>query len=62
MAKDTTIRCSLCAEEIKKNPRSLIAGINGHVCDNCVTQAYGIIKEEAVGEQKQQVQHSPLIC
>src|SRR3954471_10542828 len=57
MAKETTIRCSLCGRD-KKESKILIAGINGHVCDNCVTQAYGIIKEEAVGEQKQQVQHA----
>ena len=57
MAKDTAIRCSLCGRD-KKESKILIAGINGHVCDSCVTQAYGIIKEESVGEQKQQVQHA----
>jgi ATP-dependent Clp protease ATP-binding subunit ClpX len=57
MAKDTTIRCSLCGRD-KKESKILIAGINGHVCDNCITQAYSIIKEETVGEQKQQVQHA----
>ena len=57
MAKDTIIRCSLCGRD-KKESKILIAGINGHVCDNCVTQAYGIIKEESAGEQKQQVQHA----
>jgi ATP-dependent Clp protease ATP-binding subunit ClpX len=57
MAKDTTIRCSLCGRD-KKETKILIAGINGHVCDNCVTQAYNIVKEEAVGEQKQQIQHA----
>jgi len=57
MAKDTTIRCSLCGRD-KKESKILIAGINGHVCDNCVTQAYSIIKEENAGEQKQQVQHA----
>jgi ATP-dependent Clp protease ATP-binding subunit ClpX len=57
MAKDTIIRCSLCGRD-KKESKILIAGINGHVCDNCVTQAYGIIREESVGEQKQQVQHA----
>jgi ATP-dependent Clp protease ATP-binding subunit ClpX len=57
MAKETTIRCSLCGRD-KKESKILIAGINGHVCDNCVTQAYNIIKEESVGEQKQQVQHA----
>jgi ATP-dependent Clp protease ATP-binding subunit ClpX len=57
MAKDTSIRCSLCGRD-KKESKILIAGINGHVCDNCITQAYSIIKEESAGEQKQQVQHS----
>lgn len=57
MAKDTVIRCSLCGRD-KKESKILIAGINGHVCDNCVTQAYGIIREESAGEQKQQVQHA----
>ncbi|MES2679822.1 MAG: ATP-dependent Clp protease ATP-binding subunit ClpX [Bacteroidota bacterium] len=57
MAKDTTIRCSLCGRD-KKESKILIAGINGHVCDNCITQAYGIIKEETAGEQKQQTQHA----
>lgn len=57
MAKDTTIRCSLCGKD-KKESKILIAGINGHVCDSCVTQAYNIIKEEVVGEQKQQMQHA----
>ena len=57
MAKDTSIRCSLCGRD-KKETKILIAGINGHVCDNCVTQAYNIVKEEAVGEQKQQIQHA----
>jgi ATP-dependent Clp protease ATP-binding subunit ClpX len=57
MAKDTVIRCSLCGRD-KKESKILIAGINGHVCDNCVTQAYSIIREESAGEQKQQVQHA----
>src|ERR1043165_4007662 len=57
MAKDSVIRCSLCGRD-KKESKILIAGINGHVCDNCVTQAYGIIREENAGEQKQQVQHA----
>ncbi len=57
MAKDTAIRCSLCGGD-KKESKILIAGINGHVCDNCINQAYGIIKEETAGEQKQQAQHA----
>ncbi|HQQ94728.1 MAG TPA: ATP-dependent Clp protease ATP-binding subunit ClpX [Bacteroidia bacterium] len=57
MAKDTSIRCSLCGRD-KKESKILIAGINGHVCDACIQQAYNIIKEESAGEQKQQLQQA----
>lgn len=30
----------------------LIAGIKGHICDDCVTQANGIVREELSGSQK----------
>jgi ATP-dependent Clp protease ATP-binding subunit ClpX len=57
MAKDTVLRCSLCNRD-KKEAKILIAGINGHVCDTCITQAYNLIREENQGEQKQNIQHS----
>lgn len=57
MAKDTALRCSLCNRD-KKEVKILIAGINGHVCDNCISQAYNLIKEETADEQKQTIQHS----
>jgi ATP-dependent Clp protease ATP-binding subunit ClpX len=57
MAKDTVLRCSLCNRD-KKEAKILIAGINGHVCDSCINQAYNLIKEESAGEQKQHIQHS----
>src|SRR5688572_7266870 len=57
MAKETGIRCSLCGRD-KKESKILIAGINGHVCDSCIQQAHNIIKEESVGEQKQQMQQA----
>jgi len=57
MAKDTTLRCSMCGRD-KKEAKILIAGINGHICDNCINQAYNLIKEEAMGEQKQQLQQA----
>ena len=38
-------RCSFCGRE-KKEVNLLIAGISGHICDNCVEQAYDIIQEE----------------
>ncbi|MDO9000821.1 MAG: ATP-dependent Clp protease ATP-binding subunit ClpX [Bacteroidota bacterium] len=57
MAKDTTLRCSMCGRD-KKEAKILIAGVNGHICDNCINQAYTLIKEEAMGEQKQQLQQA----
>ncbi|MDP1801546.1 MAG: ATP-dependent Clp protease ATP-binding subunit ClpX [Bacteroidota bacterium] len=57
MAKETALRCSMCGRD-KKEAKILIAGINGHICDNCINQAFNLIKEEAMGEQKQQLQQA----
>ena len=38
-------RCSFCGRE-KKEARILIAGINAHICDNCINQAKEILDEE----------------
>jgi ATP-dependent Clp protease ATP-binding subunit ClpX len=38
-------KCSFCGRE-KKEVNLLIAGIEGHICDRCVEQAYSIIQEE----------------
>ncbi|MGE0566578.1 MAG: ATP-dependent Clp protease ATP-binding subunit ClpX, partial [Bacteroidia bacterium] len=45
MTKDTSIKCSLCNRD-KKDVKILIAGVNGHVCDNCITQAFHLISDE----------------
>lgn len=42
---EETIRCSFCGRE-KKEVNILIAGITGHICDSCISQAHLIIKEE----------------
>ena len=39
------IRCSFCGRD-KQDTTVLIAGITGHICDHCVTQAQTIVKEE----------------
>jgi len=49
MAKDTT-RCSFCGRD-KKETNMLIAGLEGHICDYCVTQAYNIVNEELVSKK-----------
>ena len=44
-AKNDIIHCSFCGKE-KKDVNVLIAGITGHICDSCISQAYTIIKED----------------
>ncbi|MEQ8625404.1 MAG: ATP-dependent Clp protease ATP-binding subunit ClpX [Vicingaceae bacterium] len=39
------IHCSFCGRD-KKDTNVLIAGITGHICDNCILQAGEIVKEE----------------
>ena len=48
MAKtqEDSIRCSFCGRE-KKEVNVLIAGITGHICDSCISQAHLIVEEEA---------------
>jgi ATP-dependent Clp protease ATP-binding subunit ClpX len=38
-------KCSFCGRE-KKEVNLLIAGMEGHICDNCVEQAHSIVAEE----------------
>jgi ATP-dependent Clp protease ATP-binding subunit ClpX len=38
-------RCSFCGRE-KRDTNLLIAGISGHICDNCIEQAHDIVLEE----------------
>lgn len=46
MDKKSLVKCSFCGRE-KKDTSILIAGIEGYICDHCVTQAQGIVKEES---------------
>ncbi|HEY0976694.1 MAG TPA: ATP-dependent Clp protease ATP-binding subunit ClpX, partial [Flavobacteriales bacterium] len=39
------IKCSFCGRD-KQDTNVLIAGITGHICDNCIGQAQNIIQEE----------------
>ncbi len=41
-------KCSFCGRE-KRDVNLLIAGISGHICDSCITQAHEIIDEELKG-------------
>jgi ATP-dependent Clp protease ATP-binding subunit ClpX len=57
MAKAGPIVCSFCNRD-KKDVKILIAGISGHICDNCISQAYKMISEEGNSDAKQKVQQA----
>ena len=39
------IKCSFCGKD-KRDALMLIAGIDGHICETCVEQAFDIISDE----------------
>lgn len=45
MSDKKEIKCSFCGRG-KSEVNVLIAGVTGHICDNCITQAQSIIREE----------------
>jgi len=47
------IKCSFCGKD-KRDALMLIAGIDGHICEACVEQAYDIINEELKTNKKGQ--------
>ena len=51
------VRCSFCGRG-KSEVNVLIAGITGHICDNCIAQAQGIIKEELSQQAHQKLESS----
>lgn len=51
------IKCSFCGRG-KSEVNVLIAGITGHICDNCITQAQSIIKEELAQKANKQLESS----
>lgn len=48
---DKNISCSFCGRR-KKDVNVLIAGINGHICDNCISQANSIVNDEIFSESE----------
>lgn len=59
MAKEEILRCSFCG---RKKPETdlLIAGLDAHICDKCIEQAYGIVLEE-IAEHKSTTLSSELM-
>lgn len=52
MKEKENLSCSFCGRE-KKDTNILIAGINGHICDQCILQAYNIVSEELDSEENE---------
>ena len=46
--------CSFCGRS-EREVRLLISGINGHICENCVDQAYKIVQENLTEETEKSV-------
>ena len=44
------LNCSFCGRA-KPQTQLLIAGLDAHICDNCILQAHGIVKEETTEEK-----------
>lgn len=51
------IKCSFCGRD-KQDTAVLIAGINGHICDRCISQAYQIVNEEFASKQDKTINQS----
>ena len=48
MKNSKEIKCSFCGRD-KSATNVLIAGMSGHICDQCITQAQQIVNEESTG-------------
>ncbi|HHS95467.1 MAG TPA: ATP-dependent Clp protease ATP-binding subunit ClpX [Phaeodactylibacter sp.] len=55
--KKHSFQCSFCGRD-KSEALMLIAGIDGHICEMCVEQAYDIIQEELYDEKKRKKKSS----
>jgi ATP-dependent Clp protease ATP-binding subunit ClpX len=44
-------KCSFCGRT-KKEANMLIAGLEGHICDHCIEQAYSIMNEELLNKKE----------
>ena len=51
MSKDE-LNCSFCGRA-KPQTQLLIAGLDAHICDKCILQAYGIVQEETTEENEE---------
>jgi ATP-dependent Clp protease ATP-binding subunit ClpX len=50
----TQVKCSFCGRP-KSEVDVMIAGVTGHICNHCVTQAQTIVKEEVSGKSNKEI-------
>ena len=49
MSENEKVICSFCGKN-KQDTNVLIAGTSAHICDACIEQAHGIVKEDIISE------------
>ncbi len=54
------IKCSFCGRD-KQDTNVLIAGITGHICDSCISQAQNIIQEELSQRDKGEIEGNVIL-
>jgi ATP-dependent Clp protease ATP-binding subunit ClpX len=59
MAKNNTLHCSFCGRS-RDEVKILIAGQEGHICENCTEHAQEIIQQELLQKQEQSVSNFKL--
>jgi ATP-dependent Clp protease ATP-binding subunit ClpX len=57
MERDKVVKCSFCGRK-KTEVNVLIAGISGHICDNCISQAGNIVKEELAQQSNKSLKYN----
>lgn len=58
MAKQQTLHCSFCGRS-RDEVKILIAGQDGHICENCVEHAEEIIEQELGSSTESKLSHTP---
>ncbi len=51
---DQEVKCSFCGRA-KNEVDVMIAGVTGHICNHCISQAQNIVKEESTGKVSREI-------
>ena len=51
---DQEVKCSFCGRA-KNEVDVMIAGVTGHICNHCISQAQNIVKEESTGVANKEI-------